>query len=578
MKLKRVFSLVLALALLSSCCLVFFACTSNGARSGAVYNENWTPTKKQAMVLIPGLMASSFYNLDEESFGEELWGVKGFINLIENYYMSGLEKIIAEFNAKYPNEDYTLYPEYFEAKSKVLQNIMDVVLSCDENGIPNKTVGISNMSSSEKFAAFNGMKYIYEMLFTRYSNQYDIVVWQYDWRGSVDAASGELARFIDNCGYEKVQFFTHSLGSVVVANWLQNKDHRNMTELFVPFGGPFLGSMDAVTNLFSDITKSGMIAQIMDLVGVTADIKSVTTTMPSVYQLMPFSQLYGSAGYEEVTPIQIDGQNATFEEFYDKLITLDSAKKENNEVKPFIEDLKDYQNRYFVKAKLDSETGKYIEDENGEYVHVTWLVPTEYVVGVGYSTGKSANLIFNDDLKTADLQSMTADLTEFDATGSIYDKYIDTVVTCAMTAGEDQSITNASKYYDRLYHGAGDGTVYAYSASAGMRLDAENVHLVYGIPHGPLANNSYGGDFAPDELSGLAYLNGIMKKHVEKTDLQIANTIPPAGTVGVLLPQKESAGDLAGRIVSFVILGALAVGVIAYVVTKALKDGKFARK
>lgn len=580
MKIRRVFSFVLSLALLVSCCFVFFACSNTQAtRNGAVYNENWVPTKKQAMLLIPGLMASSFYNLEEDSFGEELWGTKGFLNLVQNYYAKDVENLIAEFNKKYPNEDFTVYSEYTEAKAGILQGILNSVLSCDENGVPKMTVGVSNMKGSEKFAAFKGMKYIYDILFTNYSNQYDIVVWQYDWRASVDLASSELARFIDECGYEKVQFFTHSLGSVVVANWLQDQGHRDKTELFVPFGGPFLGSMDATINLFSDITESGLIADLMKLVDVSADIRSITTTMPSVYQLMPFSQLYSIAErLDDNTPVQIDGQDATFDEFYDRLETLDFTKKENDELKPFVEDLVDYQNRYFVKAKLDAKTGKYVEDESGEYVHVTWLVPTEYIVGVGCKTTNSVNLAFNAESKTAEMISKDLDMTEFDATGSIYDKYIDTTVTCAMTADENQNIIDTSKYYERLTYGAGDGTVLAYSASAGLPLDAENVHLVYGIPHGPLANNSFSGDFAPDELTGLAYLKGILKKYVKKTDLQIAGTIAPAGTAGVSMPEKESGWDFAGRIIAYVVIGAVVVAIVAFVVTKVVKDSKSAKE
>ncbi|MDD4839725.1 MAG: hypothetical protein PHE93_03525 [Clostridia bacterium] len=579
MNFKRIFALVLAVAIILASSTMLFACNSSTTKTGAVYNENWTPEKKQAMLLIPGLMASSFYNLDEENYGEELWGGTGFFNLISNYFSPQLDKLNSDFDALYPNEDFSSNVEYVDAKNAIIQQILNGLLVCDDNGIPNKQIGISNMSSSERFASFNGMKYVYDILFPLYSDQYDIIVWQYDWRGSVDNAGDELARFIDQCGYEKVQFFTHSLGSIVVANWLQEKNHRDMTELFVPFGGPFLGSMDAVTNLFSDTTESGMIADLLSSFNLSVDLTQVTTTMPSVYQLLPFTQFFDSTGYESESPIKLNGENTTFEDFYNELVKLDMSAGDNGTVKSFVEDLADYQNRYFVKASYDEEEGKYVEDENGQYVHVTWLVPTEYIVGVGKSTIKTADLSIDSAHKTAIMTSSTADATEFDATDSIYNKYIGMIVTSEMTVDEGAKVTSNSIMYTQLHYGAGDGTVPAYSASAGLPLDADNVHLVYNISHGPLANNSDRfADYSPDDLTGLAYLKGIMKNYIEKTDLQMADTIADAGTTGVILSGPLTAQEIAGQVVAYSILGLIGAVGIAYVTIKAVKSGMFVKK
>lgn len=418
--------------------------------NGAVYDtECYEATSDKAMILIPGLMASTLYDTAD---GSPLWGYSRFGNLITQVVKMG--------NA-------TLAEKETFATSVVNS------LSCDENNVPLVKERVGTMSDSDAYGSFNGMKYIYNILEPLYGEQYDIVVWQYDWRQSNTGSALELERFINYNGYDEVMFFTHSMGGVVVSNYLaRREENREKTKLFVPFGCPLLGSMDAVNNLYENQDQSGFMVTILNLIkekfNVDVSLNTIARNLASVYELLP-SPAYDEVAYYDAnssayvgtaTPMYYEGESVTCEEMLSYMYTYSWAKKSNGEYKPVVAELESYFDSLYVEV-------------DGVRTFVTDTVPTEYIVGVDVNTLVGAYV--NSD----------------------------------------------GVLVDTVYSMLGDGTVPAYSATAGHALTDSNVHLVYGITHGPLANGEGDLEGSDPEKTGLQYLKGIMAKYISKTDAQI---------------------------------------------------------
>lgn len=417
---------------------------------GALYEINYYEAKSdKAMLLIPGLMASTLYDLETD---KPVWGYDGILGMVTDLIK------IQSSNATTAE------------KEKFAQALIDR-LACDENNVPVVRERVGTMEDPDAYGSFQGMKYIYDILTPLYGKQYDIIVWQYDWRQSNTGSALELEKFINYHGYKEVMFFTHSMGGVVVSNYLARSEaNRTKTKLFMPFGCPLLGSMDAVNNLFES-DGSGMIASaltmVKDMFNTEFSINMLARSMASVYELLPFPA-YDTTRYFNAQSADYVGRQAGvyFESKpvkNEELITVMSsyawAKRANGSLKPAVENLGNYFDSLYI-------------DVDGQKVFVTDLVPTEYIVGVGLNT--------------------------------------------LVSAGVDKE----GKIVGKVYSTLGDGTVPAYSATAGHPLDAENVHLVYGIAHGPLANGRDVEGHTP-ETTGLKYVPGIMAKYIEKTDSEL---------------------------------------------------------
>lgn len=555
MKFTKAFTVLILVFILSCSVFIFSACDdgSDVSVKGAVYEENFTPTKDKAMILIPGLMASALFNAETD---EAIWSPKGFLNLVGEF-----DDNLSALDAKYEGNTYN-NSEYNEEKNSLLQNLLIKYMGCDDEGVPNTTVRVANMSSENPADAFGGMSYLYEDLYSKYRNQYDIVVWQYDWRQSNVESARHLEVFIEKCGWSKVQFYTHSMGGIVVSNYLKEASNRDKVELFMPFGAPLLGSMDAVTNLFSE----DALAFVKDLfkgMGINFNLAEVARLIPSVYELLPTKEFF--ALYSEGdSPIFINGAPATYQQFMQNLLSQTWVKGSDGEIKDFIKNLESYQDAFFVNATYDKAKDIWVEDSKSEQkVHVSQLVPTEYVIGVGKFTVNRSHLIGDDNI-TEDYADQ--DKTEINAAGSIFSNYI------GVEGGQGNGRVSIIDYETGIFRGLGDGTVPAYSASCGQSLDSANCHLVYGVKHGPLLNDSIDSvnGYCPAYLTGLAYIDEVLPDYVAKTDAEIVL----ADVNGSGRPQNFNAVSDEIKITAITVGSIMTVAAVAVVLTFILTKNK----
>ena len=409
---------------------------------GAIYDYRYYKKNvkhDKAMILIPGLMASSFYNPETE---EPMWGMDGFGNLA-----------------------VTMIKQDTQEKRSAYFDFVINSLKCDENNVPLMRERVATMNDHDGYGSFDGMKYIYDLVFPVYGDRYDVVVWQYDWRQHNMGSAEELEKFVNYNGWKEVMFFTHSMGGVVVSNFLaRSAVNREKTKLFMPFGCPFFGSMDAINNLFEVKDADGLMNQLFNMVGAYAQrefsLVDVARTLASVYELLGFPAFDDAWYYDPASPYYVGaggmiGDGTRYFDskgIYELVCSYDWSKRSDGSLMPAVKNLIDYQNRF------------YVDDGNGNKVFVSETVPTEYIVGIDVET------------------------------------------TVAVTVDSEGRITGKTKSL------CGDGTVPAYSASAGHSLDDPRVHLVYGVQHGPLANDSFQ---ATKEQSGLKYVLGILEKYIK---------------------------------------------------------------
>ncbi len=402
--------------------------------NGALYNEDWTPTHDKAVLFIPGLMASALYDTEltyPDGTPYCWWGADGF--------GKALGGLISQ-----PGK-----------KQFYLDGYMNL-LTCDEDCIPENVYRIANMKDVQDYDAFKGMGYSanrFKQYFAANNiDDYDVLCWQYDWRQSIQGAGAKLEEFIEKCGYDKVMFVTHSMGGIVASEYLKKAENRAKVELFLPFSAPFLGSMDAVTNLFSSVSSGqDIIGELLGVLGI--NLIDFTHNMASVYDLLPMDPFNSVTEYfgTDGSCLTMDGEVYTPAQLRAFIKEKDWAKGSNGELKTVLADLDKFQSDFFQ------------DDGNGNKVHVSRLVNTHYVVGHGIAT----------------------------------------IVTVNMDSENSAVIDKETSLW-------GDGTVPSYSASAGLPMTASNVHVVEGVEHGPIANEVNG------TVTGLVYIEGILDEFFNK--------------------------------------------------------------
>ncbi len=344
-------------------------------------------SEKKAIIFVPGLLASGLVN---ESTGEPVW-----------------DPFISEWNLMdffNPDTQMTMVGEFVvdALKKGMITDIVEgnekgifMQLAMDEDGVPkNPDVVAADWDTWEygqRYGALRSFQYAYEAINERYKNTgADIRVFCYDWRIDNRKNSESLEKMIEEKGYDKVVLIGHSMGNVVITNYLaRSEENRNRTLAHLSYSGAILGSMNALTTLedfagladmLADFVKEipavgagleGMIQELFD-----TQFLPLLNHLPSIAQLLPYPELLNGPYSEgDKSFIYVDGEPIKTKEdllaFYQsRPWALNDA---GTDIKCFVEDLDEYWDSF------------YVETENGK-VHASTLVPTYYFAGVGTKT------------------------------------------------------------------------------------------------------------------------------------------------------------------------------------------------
>ena len=272
----------------------------------------------------------------------------------------------------------------------------------------------------------------------KYGNDYDVFVYNQDWRISPAKSAEELENYINRKGYKEVVFMSHSMGAPVVNNYLvRSRENRDKVKLYMGFAPATLGSFDALAALACPDTyvdkflagmnlQENMLNMIKNMVqnALGGQLGDFFRNNQGLMSLVPSWQLVSSAQYDEQNPaITVDGKAITSkDELYDlyasmrwaKYLTPKSQAVQESEdydgvlynrvlaqegqakdsdgyrVKDFAANLASYFDNMFIDGKIASE------QINSYYFLGTGMANT--ITGMSLTTKKDAdgNVLYDD--------------------------------------------------------------------------------------------------------------------------------------------------------------------------------------
>ncbi len=116
----------------------------------------------------------------------------------------------------------------------------------------------------------------------------DIVLFEWDWRGSAADGAGKLDEFIKKGGWKKVSLIGHNTGGLVACHYMNEKG-TDSVERFIALGTPFYGTEKAFS-----IMQTGTFAQgALSTKGTVADVSK----FPSLASLVPNEPKAGAESF-----------------------------------------------------------------------------------------------------------------------------------------------------------------------------------------------------------------------------------------------------------------------------------------
>lgn len=470
MRTKKIVALLLVVSLLIAMCVAFVGCDNDAAND-------------KAIIYVTALFAGGLYDKETK--------------------IAKWEPFNTEFNAwdlmtgKLSFEELVnLFTENDEV-SDVIQLALDAIsydedtllweLTLDNDGVgynPNIVpanglpTDVNGKVMDISYGAFGLYKPFVDNISAEYGDEYDVLVYNQDWRMSPAKSAEELENFINQKGYKEVIFMSHSMGGPVVNSYLARSEaNRNKVKLYMGFAPATLGSFDALAALSCvDVYLDNFLGG-MDLSGLPFDLNQIVADIMDgemgdffrnnigLMSLVPSWQLISSDQYDEENPaITIDGKAiSSKEELYDfyksqrwaKYLVLRTdveiadddesdalykyvepqegqyADKNGNRLKDFAATIDTYYDSLFVNGKIASES-----------------VNSYYFVGT-----HGASTITNMHLTT-----------KYDEDGNIlYDEY-----GCVQY---DYELVTGGGAEEKI----GDGTVPYYSSIGGNTATAEYI-------------------------------------------------------------------------------------------------------
>lgn len=411
---------------------------------GSCADKNISREPKRAIIVLPGLLGSA---LIEEGAETPFWDplTTADITLID--FFNDPVATAANVFAEQP-DIMTILTDIIDCKAGTM--FPNLLLDEDgENTVNPKVRAVTwDYPGNQRYGAVQAYKELYTVMEARYGKYYDVRVFQYDWRQDNRYSAAALEKMINDNGYDEVILCAHSMGNLVVSNYLAKSEaNRSKVKAFCSYAGPYFGALSALTMLED---PESIIRQIdgVDFDALPLNLGEVLKpmvgkikkmyydycidliqNMTSIAQLLPTIELVNTLQYEygdsfvceDGLPITTNEQLIAFYK------SRPWAKKSDGSLRKYIEGLEEYFNGMYVEA-------------NGKKVHSTTLVDTFYFAG--------------NEIKT-----------------------VDTVYI------ENGEMT------DFVHNNLGDGTVPLYSSIMGKSVADKNVFVISGYNHFDCGNS-----------------------------------------------------------------------------------------
>ncbi|MDR3216286.1 MAG: hypothetical protein LBT55_02565 [Clostridiaceae bacterium] len=295
--------------------------------AGVILFTSCTAKERKAIIFIPALTASGLYDtitgkpvwdpLPYDLYYDELMG--------EDVEMSNMLARILQTD-KQPGEERT-GENLLVLIGNILSNSPNSLIrqiSLDQYGVAENNPNLAPANGYDnkiQYGVLGAYKKEYDELKTIYGDEYDVHIFNYDWRMDNRVSSALLEEFINENGYNEVILISHSMGGNVAAGYLaRSAENRAKVKAYLPYAASFLGSFDALMYLDNPMAAfdyiSGFlgdsdvpfITELLTSPGVKSQVENLLWNMTSLIQLLPTYEFLTSDQYADgAAGLYLDG-------------------------------------------------------------------------------------------------------------------------------------------------------------------------------------------------------------------------------------------------------------------------------
>lgn len=253
MKAKKIIAIILAIVLTVGMLATLVAC-------------NKTAETKKAIIYVTALFSGGLYyeTTDDNGvkYNQAIW--EPFDEIDISGFMGGeidLESLGVDVDDIEGSIRNVLNLLGFDSVVSLLDAAMSIIydMSLDQDGNSNNPdIVPANYEPRDKdgnimdisYGVFGVYKPFVDNLKAKYGNDYEVSVFNYDWRYSPADAAAKLEKYINENGYEEVILMSHSMGGPTVNQYLvRSKANRDKVKLYMGFAPATMGSFDALAAL-----------------------------------------------------------------------------------------------------------------------------------------------------------------------------------------------------------------------------------------------------------------------------------------------------------------------------------------
>lgn len=385
---------IMAILLLITLAVCFIGCSQMPADEELPKLTDGT----KAIVVIPGIMGSSVYN---EDTGEQLWDP--FVTDAKSEYYMDFQPAIQDEISK---NLFGLLKIINDIYAQTEGNIFDQ-LSSDEDGIMkySSVVGYnpdfslssedSDISERRQFGALYMYEPIVEELRERYGNDYEVVLFNYNFLQDNRISAEQFEEFVNERNYTEMIVVAHSMGGHIASQYFTKKENRARVDKYISIAVPYYGSMIALDLIEDPYCYEFLLEEVKEQVckmGLGDMLKEILDNLPTLYENVVVKLLRTTSSIYQLLPSQesvdldssifsIDGSPLSdnlFEFYKSRSFGL----KSDGGIRACLDELEEYYASFYVNKK-------------GALVYSADLVDGYYIAGSGYST--SYSIEYNDD-------------------------------------------------------------------------------------------------------------------------------------------------------------------------------------
>lgn len=317
-----------------------------------------------------------------------------------------------------------------------LSSFASIIKNCELHVIP--PVNMNAKGAKREYGTFDTSKTMVDALCDQFPDR-EVYFFSYDFRKSTVDAAEKLNAFIEESNFDKVDFVAHSMGGLVVSNYVGKYGFDKVNKM-ISCGTPYMGSATMLNVSFGkDLLTSDAVADgIEDMLLKVADYfvsgplgldRELRTSLVSCAELLPFVQ-----SAEKTPMMKYKGLSMFIKpSFMYKPASL-------AEYKTLCKDL--YGAKYDTAAAVQSNLYNNVYPQILDYENAYFVLGTaQKTISSIYYSGKGARLgadkfktTIGDGTVTLDSESILGAVFELDSS-----RYCIQKTTHGGTAGQDDS-------------------------------------------------------------------------------------------------------------------------------------------